>query len=146
MHVSGNEPIFTVSWYIRFPTVETHWEAAPDIVSHLSSATISITGIYMSSLSFALQVRVTNNPLAGEAEDDPTTAEIGTSFDNPNHIELPTSTRSVGWAAGSVPIDTTTYCKKDKAPRTFAGKQSKSQSTKSQNNPGVVVSAAQRNG
>ncbi|XP_012251513.2 transmembrane protein 132E isoform X2 [Athalia rosae] len=56
------------------------------------------------------QVRVTSNPLATEPEEE--SGDLGTSFDNPNHIELPSVRPS-----GSVPIDTTTYCKKDKTPR-----------------------------
>ncbi|XP_063974726.1 transmembrane protein 132E [Diachasmimorpha longicaudata] len=83
------------------------------------------------------QVRVTNNPLAGENEDE-TAIELGTSFDNPNHIELPTSTRP----PSSVPIDTTTYCKRDK-PRSFSGnKVGKNQGEKA----GEVIPASPRNG
>lgn len=50
---------------------------------------------------------MTSNPLAAEPEDE--TMDLATSFDNPNHVELPlTGKRSNG------PIDTTTYCKRDK--------------------------------
>ncbi|CAK9819472.1 Phospholipase A(2) [Anthophora quadrimaculata] len=64
------------------------------------------------------QVRVTSNPLAAETEGDAN--ELATCFDNPNHIELPsTGPRN----NGSGPIDTTTYCKKDKMSRnSFASK------------------------
>ncbi|XP_057335778.1 transmembrane protein 132E isoform X1 [Microplitis mediator] len=54
------------------------------------------------------QVRVTNNPLAGEVDDD--AGDLGTSFDNPNHIELP----AAGNRVTVTPIDTTTYCKRDR--------------------------------
>lgn len=63
------------------------------------------------------QVRVTSNPLAGEGEAD---SELGTCFDNPNHIELPSANqRSNGGTSGSTSgaIDTTTYCKKDRMAR-----------------------------
>lgn len=60
---------------------------------------------------FALQVRVTSNPLAGEGEPE---AEVETCFDNPNHIELPSAMQRPN---GSSVIDTTTYCKKDKIAR-----------------------------
>lgn len=79
---------------------------------------------------------MTNNPLAGEIEED-AIAELGTSFDNPNHIELPTTSRPP-----SAPIDTTTYCKRDKIPRTFAGPMSKG---KGQVLAGAVTSST-RNG
>ncbi|XP_024939788.1 uncharacterized protein LOC107266718 isoform X3 [Cephus cinctus] len=89
------------------------------------------------------QVRLTANPLAteplvdndNENEDTVTAAELGTSFDNPNHIELPSSLRISGdgsaaaitgasacTTTSTVPIDTTTYCKKDKTPRSLSGK------------------------
>lgn len=51
---------------------------------------------------------MTNNPLAGEVDDD--VGDLGTSFDNPNHIELPTA----GNRVTVTPIDTTTYCKRDR--------------------------------
>lgn len=72
-------------------------------------------------------MRVTSNPLAGEVEPE---AELGTCFDNPNHIELPSvNQRSNG---GTSAIDTTTYCKKDKVARnSFA--------TKSTVKPSVVI-------
>ncbi|XP_011873522.1 PREDICTED: transmembrane protein 132D [Vollenhovia emeryi] len=64
------------------------------------------------------QVRVTSNPLAGEGEPE---AELGTCFDNPNHIELPSANqRSSG---GTSAIDTTTYSKRDRVARnSFATK------------------------
>ncbi|XP_015432305.1 PREDICTED: transmembrane protein 132E [Dufourea novaeangliae] len=58
------------------------------------------------------QVRVTSNPLANETDGD--TSEAATCFDNPNHIELP-STGQRNNSSG--PIDTSTYCKRDKLPR-----------------------------
>ncbi|XP_068980778.1 transmembrane protein 132E isoform X3 [Bombus flavifrons] len=64
------------------------------------------------------QVRVTSNPLAGENEGE--ASELATCFDNPNHIELPSAGQR---SNGSGPIDTTTYCKRDKLPRnSFATK------------------------
>ncbi|KAG8035245.1 hypothetical protein G9C98_001735 [Cotesia typhae] len=54
------------------------------------------------------QVRVTNNPLAGEVDDE--AGDLGTSFDNPNHIELP----ATGNRVTVTPIDSTTYCKRDR--------------------------------
>ncbi|XP_039309344.1 transmembrane protein 132E isoform X2 [Solenopsis invicta] len=56
------------------------------------------------------QVRVTSNPLANEGEPE---AELGTCFDNPNHIELP----SANQRSSSSVIDTTTYSKKDRVAR-----------------------------
>ncbi|XP_046420331.1 transmembrane protein 132E isoform X1 [Neodiprion virginianus] len=76
------------------------------------------------------QVRVTSNPLAAEPEEE--SGELGTSFDNPNHIELPSVRPSA-----PVPIDTTTYCKKDKTPRHSSNKSSmqpKPSSTQIDNN------------
>ncbi|XP_012530083.1 transmembrane protein 132E isoform X2 [Monomorium pharaonis] len=58
------------------------------------------------------QVRVTSNPLAGEGEPE---AELGTCFDNPNHIELPSSNQRP--SGSSSVIDTTTYSKKDRIAR-----------------------------
>lgn len=70
-------------------------------------------------LDLKLQIRVTNNPLAGEGEAE---AELATCFDNPNHIELPSANQR---SSGSSAIDTTTYCKKDKIARNnFAAKSS----------------------
>lgn len=75
------------------------------------------------------QVRVTSNPLAGENEGE--AAELATCFDNPNHIELPSAGQR---SNGSGPIDTTTYCKRDKLPRnSFA--------TKPVSKPSTMVSA-----
>ncbi|CAD1478830.1 unnamed protein product [Heterotrigona itama] len=75
------------------------------------------------------QVRVTSNPLAGENEGE--AAELATCFDNPNHIELPSAGQR---SNGSGPIDTTTYCKRDKLPRnSFA--------TKLVSKPSTMVSA-----
>lgn len=54
------------------------------------------------------KVRVTSNPLAAEPEDE--TMDLATSFDNPNHVELPMT----GKRTSTGPIDTTTYCKRDK--------------------------------
>lgn len=65
-----------------------------------------------------LQVRVTSNPLAGEGEPE---AELGTCFDNPNHIELPSANQRP--SGGSSAIDTTTYSKRDRIARnSFATK------------------------
>ncbi|XP_051175131.1 transmembrane protein 132E isoform X2 [Leptopilina boulardi] len=85
------------------------------------------------------QVRVTSNPLAGENNPltDAATAELGTSFDNPNHIELPSVVR----ATPSAPIDTTTYCKRDKMPYSFIKKSMDGQSTK----PVIVPTAPTAN-
>ncbi|KAI4500832.1 hypothetical protein M0802_004043 [Mischocyttarus mexicanus] len=58
------------------------------------------------------QVNVTSNPLAGDVEIDQT--ELGTCFDNPNHIELPSVVQR---SNNTGPIDTTTYCKRDKLSR-----------------------------
>lgn len=55
-------------------------------------------------------MRVTSNPLANEGEPE---AELGTCFDNPNHIELP----SANQRSSSSVIDTTTYSKKDRVAR-----------------------------
>ncbi|OAD60987.1 hypothetical protein WN48_01054 [Eufriesea mexicana] len=75
------------------------------------------------------QVRVTSNPLAGETEGE--SSELATCFDNPNHIELPSAGQR---SNGSGPVDTTTYCKRDKLPRnSFA--------TKPASKPSTVVSA-----
>nr|XP_012232704.1 PREDICTED: LOW QUALITY PROTEIN: transmembrane protein 132C [Linepithema humile] len=64
------------------------------------------------------QVRVTSNPLAGEGEPE---TELGTCFDNPNHIELPSANQRP--SGGSSAIDTTTYCKRDRVARnSFAAK------------------------
>ena len=61
---------------------------------------------------------MTSNPLAGENEGE--AGELATCFDNPNHIELPSAGQR---SNGSGPIDTTTYCKRDKVPRnSFATK------------------------
>ncbi|XP_033220713.1 transmembrane protein 132E [Belonocnema kinseyi] len=72
------------------------------------------------------QVRVTSNPLAGENNPLTDPAELGTSFDNPNHIELPSIVR----ATPSAPIDTTTYCKRDKTSASFVKRTSDCQSSK----------------
>jgi len=65
-----------------------------------------------------LQVRVTSNPLAGEGEPE---TELGTCFDNPNHIELPSANQRP--SGGTSAIDTTTYCKRDRVARnSFAAK------------------------
>lgn len=65
-----------------------------------------------------LQVRVTSNPLAGEGEPE---NELGTCFDNPNHIELPSANQQR--PSGTSAIDTTTYSKRDRAARnSFAAK------------------------
>ncbi|KAL0130525.1 hypothetical protein PUN28_002272 [Cardiocondyla obscurior] len=64
------------------------------------------------------QVRVTSNPLAGEGEPE---AELGTCFDNPNHIELPSANQRP--SGGTSAIDTTTYSKRDRVARnSFAAK------------------------
>lgn len=65
-----------------------------------------------------LQVRVTSNPLAGEGEPE---AELGTCFDNPNHIELPSANQRSNSSTSA--IDTTTYSKRDRVARnSFAAK------------------------
>lgn len=64
-----------------------------------------------------LQVRVTSNPLAGEGEPE---AELGTCFDNPNHIELPSANQRPNGSTSA--IDTTTYSKRDRARNSFATK------------------------
>lgn len=73
-----------------------------------------------------VKVRVTSNPLAGENNPLTDPAELGTSFDNPNHIELPSIVR----ATPSAPIDTTTYCKRDKTSGSFVKRTSECQSSK----------------
>lgn len=77
------------------------------------------------------QVRVTSNPLAGENEGGEG-GELATCFDNPNHIELPSAGQRSNGSNG--PIDTTTYCKRDKMPRN-------SFVTKQVSKPSTVVSA-----
>ncbi|XP_061939594.1 transmembrane protein 132E isoform X4 [Apis cerana] len=77
------------------------------------------------------QVRVTSNPLAGENEGEG--GELATCFDNPNHIELPSAGQRSNGSNGQ-PIDTTTYCKRDKMPRN-------SFVTKQVSKPSTVVSA-----
>ncbi|XP_016844995.1 transmembrane protein 132E isoform X2 [Nasonia vitripennis] len=78
------------------------------------------------------QVRVTSNPLANEPEDE--TMDLGTSFDNPNHVELP-STGVRSSIASSGAIDTTTYCKRDRTPRSCSnGKGKQLASTPAQRN------------
>lgn len=73
--------------------------------------------LFWLKIRFMLQVRVTSNPLAGEGEPE---NELGTCFDNPNHIELPSANqRSSG---GSSAIDTTTYSKRDRMRNSFAAK------------------------
>lgn len=62
---------------------------------------------------------MTSNPLAGEGEAE---SELGTCFDNPNHIELPSANQrsnggSASGSASGAAIDTTTYCKKDRIGR-----------------------------
>lgn len=76
------------------------------------------------------QVRVTSNPLAAEGEPE---AELGTCFDNPNHIELPSAIQRPSGTSGA--IDTTTYCKRDRIARnSFA--------TKSAIKPPAVITPA----
>ncbi|XP_017893441.1 transmembrane protein 132E isoform X2 [Ceratina calcarata] len=83
------------------------------------------------------QVRVTSNPLAGENEGE--ASELATSFDNPNHIELPSSGQR---SNGSGPIDTTTYCKRDKAPRnSFVSKSSTGMTTTTVTTPASMVTS-----
>lgn len=78
-------------------------------------------------------MRVTSNPLAAEGEPE---AELGTCFDNPNHIELPSANqRPTGGGGGggctsASAIDTTTYCKRDRIARnSFATKSAIKPST-----------------
>ena len=66
------------------------------------------------------QVRVTSNPLAAEPEDE--TLDLATSFDNPHHVELPSGPRSS--SSASAPIDSTTYCKRDRHHRGFVSRSS----------------------
>ncbi|XP_076240037.1 transmembrane protein 132C dtn isoform X2 [Calliopsis andreniformis] len=71
------------------------------------------------------QVRVTNNPLAAETEGE--AGELATCFDNPNHIELPSAGQR---SSSSGPVDTTTYCKRDKLSKnSFASKVAAKPST-----------------
>lgn len=70
---------------------------------------------------------MTSNPLAGENEGEG--GELATCFDNPNHIELPSAGQRSNGSNGQ-PIDTTTYCKRDKMPRnSFVTKQASKPST-----------------
>uniref|UniRef100_A0ABD2W4F5 Transmembrane protein 132C n=1 Tax=Trichogramma kaykai TaxID=54128 RepID=A0ABD2W4F5_9HYME len=62
------------------------------------------------------QVRVTSNPLAAEPEE-----EALNSFDNPHHVELPPARSS---SSASAPIDSTTYCKRDRQHRGLSSKSS----------------------
>lgn len=95
------------------------------------------------------QVRVTSNPLAAEGEPE---ADLGTCFDNPNHIELPSANQrpaagggggggtggTGGTGTSTGPIDTTTYCKRDRVARnSFA--------TKSAIKPSSVIAATTAN-
>lgn len=83
--------------------------------------------------------------MAGEVDDDSagvTATELGTSFDNPNHIELPATSRPA-----SAPIDTTTYCKRDKIPRNSA--VASVSTAKNQSKPQILagaVTSSPRNG
>ncbi|XP_044592113.1 transmembrane protein 132E isoform X3 [Cotesia glomerata] len=81
------------------------------------------------------QVRVTNNPLAGEVDEE--AGDLGTSFDNPNHIELP----ATGNRVTVTPIDSTTYCKRDRV-RNY---MQKNDTTKTQVLAGAITSST-RNG
>lgn len=83
-------------------------------------------GNLLKLIDYLVKVRVTSNPLAGENNPLTDAAELGTSFDNPNHIELPSVVR----ATPSAPIDTTTYCKRDKPSYSFIKKSADGQSTK----------------
>lgn len=59
-------------------------------------------------------VRITSNPMPLTYVDPEDALIEVTSFDNPNHIQLPSASATATAAAPTIPFDTATYNKRDR--------------------------------